>query len=363
MSESGGIHNRVKARRQAMGWSQEELARKAGVSRAAVSAIEVERLVPSVAAALSLAAAFKCSVEELFGSTGGEADSEPRWAWGPKGKTRFWRASVAGRVWLYPVEPTSVGMIGHDGLFDGERIRTDTESPADSTLIIATCDPAAGLLASEYARATGFRLIPLVRSSSEAIELLKRGLVHAAGAHFATEGDESGNAKAIQKRISSAVGLVSVARWEESLALGSAVTSKSISSILKAELEWVGREAGSAARLRLDELRAGAEQPRQQAFDHRGVAEAIRCGWADAGLCLRLAAEEAGLRVIGLRYETYQICFEKDYESDPRIQGLIRVIRSNAYRRLLGELPGYDPSVTGELQHLSETSNPQNTGP
>ena len=47
-------------------WSQADLAQRAGISRAAVSAIEGERLSPSVATALALAAVFECSVEELF---------------------------------------------------------------------------------------------------------------------------------------------------------------------------------------------------------------------------------------------------------------------------------------------------------
>ncbi len=346
--------NRVKARRVDRAWSQEDLARRAGISRAAVSAIEVERLVPSVAAALAIAAALGCSVEELFGGSA-SSDSSPNWAW-PVGvkPTRFWRAAVAGRTWLYPVEPTNVGMIGHDGHFDGVHIQVGNELQPETTLVMATCDPAVGLLAAEYTRATGFRLIPLIRSSSEALSLLNRGLVHAAGVHFATDGDESGNASAATDRTGMPISLLSVTRWEEGLALGSSVTSRSISGVVKSDLIWVGRESGSAARLRLDELRPGAPVPLKQAFDHRGVAEAVRCGWAEAGLCLRLAGEEAGLRVLGLRFETYDLCFTKQEESDPRLQALIRVVRSTSYRRLLAELPGYDPRIAGELRHVAD---------
>ena len=68
MSMNGKIisSNSVLARRRAREWSQADLARRAGISRAAVSAIEGERLSPSVATALALAAVFECSVEELF---------------------------------------------------------------------------------------------------------------------------------------------------------------------------------------------------------------------------------------------------------------------------------------------------------
>ena len=48
------------------GWSQEQLARRSGLSRAGISAIETDRLIPSAAAALALAAALDCRVEDLF---------------------------------------------------------------------------------------------------------------------------------------------------------------------------------------------------------------------------------------------------------------------------------------------------------
>jgi putative molybdopterin biosynthesis protein len=67
MANPDVLHNRVRARRLERAWSQLDLAEQAGVSRTAVSAIEGNRLIPSVGAALSLARAFRCTVEELFG--------------------------------------------------------------------------------------------------------------------------------------------------------------------------------------------------------------------------------------------------------------------------------------------------------
>jgi DNA-binding XRE family transcriptional regulator len=55
------------------------LAERVGISRAAVSAIEGERLSPSVATALALAEVFECSVEELFGHARTAELSGPQW--------------------------------------------------------------------------------------------------------------------------------------------------------------------------------------------------------------------------------------------------------------------------------------------
>src|SRR6516162_5665067 len=105
MAQLRQLENRLKLRRLEQGWPQQELAQRAGISRAAVSAIEINRLVPSVAAALALAQALDCSVEDLFGQTAAAADLEPQWAWpAPQHPCRFWQATVGGRRLLYPVE-------------------------------------------------------------------------------------------------------------------------------------------------------------------------------------------------------------------------------------------------------------------
>src|SRR5438876_1137115 len=118
MVKPGQPENRVRVHRLERGWSQVDLANRAGISRAAVSAIEISRLVPSVAAALSLAAAFGCTVEDLFGEgRAGRADAFT-WAWTMgKEPCRYWQAAVGGRALTYPVEPTAAGLLEHDGVF------------------------------------------------------------------------------------------------------------------------------------------------------------------------------------------------------------------------------------------------------
>ncbi len=49
-----------------MGWTQEELARKVGVSRQTINYIEKGRYQPSVKLALKLSAVLKCRVEDIF---------------------------------------------------------------------------------------------------------------------------------------------------------------------------------------------------------------------------------------------------------------------------------------------------------
>src|SRR5262249_19001082 len=202
-------------------------------------------------------------------------------------------AEVRGRVLRFPVEATAAGQIPHDGVFAGGRVVPGDGPDPRSTLVLACCDPAAGLLAAEYARATGMRLIVLPRPSGEALALLANGLVHAAGVHFATDREPEANRSAVRAALGPGTRLLSVARWEAGLAISPAVGVSSVGGAVRSRLRWVGREPGSAARRCLDELRAGRPAPRRVARDHRGVAEAVRSGWADVGVCHRLTCEEA----------------------------------------------------------------------
>ncbi len=349
MFEQGQLPNRVKTFRQQRAWSQEELAQRAGISRAAVSAIEIQRLVPSVAAALALATVLDCRVEDLFGARSPEK-SEKTWAWPPTQEPcRFWRARVGGRAILFPVEATGAGAFPHDGVFQNGAWNLGGDVLPEDTLVMATCDPAAGLLANEFARTSGFRLLVLHRSSGDALELLRQGLVDVAGLHLATAKNDEGNALAAKSALGAGYSLLRLATWEEGLAIGSGVAASSAASLLRSRLRWVGREPGSGARQCQDDLLRNRPQPRRLAKDHRGVAEAIRCGWADVGVCVRLTCEEAGLRFIKVRDEAYDLCFPTELENSPRLRALLHVVRSAGFRKWLSELPGYDCLSGGDL--------------
>lgn len=249
MSHTAPLSNHVQRHRTVRGWSQDELARRAGVSRTEVSAIETQRVVPSVAAALALAAAFGLRVEDLFGDSPSER-SQPVWAWrGPSKGSR-----------------------------------------------------------------------------------------------------KNDNAAAVREKLGTGYRRLHVARWTEGVAVSPSRKARSLSGLVRSNVRWVGREQGSGARQCLDELLEGRAPPKRVARDHRGVAEAIRAGWADAGVCVQLASEESGLDFLSVREETYELCYREDFSSDPRCRALIHVLASPAFRQALGELPGYDVTKTGEVR-------------
>jgi molybdate-binding protein/DNA-binding XRE family transcriptional regulator len=346
------LTNRIKSCRTAKGWSQEDLAERAGISRAGVSAIETGRLVPSTSAALALAAALDCRVEDIF-QFDTLVSREAVWAWPPPRETcRYWRATVSGREILYPVEAAGLGVTAHDGLSSAGTLHERTRAAPTDALVVASCDPAIGLLATHFAR-RGFRLIAFQRSSRQALSLLGSGLVHVAGVHLAKAGQREINASAARKHVTGDFLLLRVARWQEGLAAAPGRRVTNVASAARSRSRWIGREEGSAARELLNELLAYRRLPRRVAYSHRGVADAIRSGWADVGVCVRLAAEEAGLDFVSVREEDYDLCIPAELEGDPRVRLLMETLRSLEFRTSLGDLPGYDSSNTGEVERIS----------
>lgn len=60
------MENRVKDFRETSGWSQGELARRLGVSRQTINAVETDKYDPSLPLALRMAKLFAVPVDQLF---------------------------------------------------------------------------------------------------------------------------------------------------------------------------------------------------------------------------------------------------------------------------------------------------------
>lgn len=334
------LNNAIRENRERRGWSQQELADRGSISRSEVSAIENRRLKPSAEAAIRLARAFQCRVEDLFWEGVSRGDA-PEWAWG-EGASRYWSARVPAGLRRFPVETLAIGeLVGDEAL--------EREAP-EATLVLATCDPAVGLLARELGR-QGIRCLPLTRSSGEALELLGQGLVHVAAIHIGS--DSETNRRELEKRLGPGYTSVHLACWEEGLVCSPSIGRPRLNSRSLIRHRWIGRPVGSGARICSDELLGHpAKFPDGytiHARDHRGVAEAIRLGLADVGVCVRLAAEEAGLGFYSIRSESIDLCMRvEDLESRP-MRILLMAIRSKGFQAELATLPGYNGTRCGEL--------------
>lgn len=343
--------------RHRRGWTQAGLADRSGVSRAEISAIETGRLVPSVAVALQVARALGEPVEAVFSRPAEER--APDWAWpAERADARVWHASVDGRRLLFPVEPTAAGSLPHDGRAGDRPGHTagSTATIPERTLVVAGCDPLVGFLVGQLAAAHGIRVLPLLRSSAQALELLGRGLVHAAGLHYTDAAGRGANAGAVRKALGPGYRLVHQLRWDAGIALGRGRRERTPGALLHASVRWVNREEGSAARSVFDALLAERRRPDgydRVVGDHRAVAATVSSGWAEAGICVKPAAAEARLGFLSLRQEAYELCVAEAQLDDARVGALLTVLQSATYRRWLADVPGCSARDTGDIRSVA----------
>ncbi|HEX2275796.1 MAG TPA: helix-turn-helix transcriptional regulator [Candidatus Tectomicrobia bacterium] len=118
-SSTPAVENRIRGRRQAAGLSQQELARRCGLTRQAVNAIEAGHYVPSTLVALRLAMALGCRVEELFRLTDERRRVEAEWLGAPLtgdvGRTRVQLARVGDCLFARPLT-AATAFTAADGL-------------------------------------------------------------------------------------------------------------------------------------------------------------------------------------------------------------------------------------------------------
>lgn len=336
--------SRLRQYREKRAWSQAELARRAGISRSGVAAIENGTLVPSVKAAMALARILECSVEELFGA---QEETGARWAWpSSQAAPAYWEAAFDQNVLAFPVEPLPYTLLPPDGRVEGASQARLAPDLSKNTLVMASCDPAVGVLAAAMESA-GVRLLAFQRSSEEALSLLKRGLVHVAGMHLCDANDPDGNAVIVREKLGSGYRLVRGAVWHDGVAVRPGGGLRDFKKLQSPRVRWIGRKPGSGARRCQDKVFEGGSSALKLAENHWDVTTAIRLGWADAGVCHSLTAEQAGLEFLMVSQEAFDLCYPAHLEEDPRLMALRRVLRGTGYRKSLSCFRGMDTRTTG----------------
>jgi molybdate-binding protein/transcriptional regulator with XRE-family HTH domain len=369
---AGAAGTRLRLARQARGFSQQQLAGMAGVSRQAVSALESGHSDPSLRVALALAQALGMAVEELFGPADPAHPVTAVTVASAVGRTRVALAPVGDQFVALPLRgdtATSAGFIPAGGLAvgtapqDGDTVPSGSDEiavrpigPPRPTLVVAGCDPALPLLATPLGLLdppVAFAWWPC--GSGEALRLAAAGLVHAAGVHL---GDaESGYNTAAAEELPGGAEVVGFTAWREGLIVKSELTGtvRGLDSVAARGLRIVNREPGAEARRVLDRERQRlgldpAELPgyNSHAAGHLQVASAVAAGLADAGVASEPAARAYGLGFVPLADERFDLVLPGKYLGSREVQGLMKVLTSPWLLAQLASLPGYDPAACGD---------------
>lgn len=357
------------------GLSQSALARQAGISRQALSAIEAGDYQPGVAVALRLARALGSSVEQLFGTQ----ESEPlaaSWAGqAPAPGTpppRVALARIGGKLVAVARPAAALSLTPAAGVVErwGPRHRAEVDAfrsagEIDSTLLIAGCDPAVAILADHLGRQSPpIGAVALVRNSRAALEALAGGAAHVAGIHLRDPRSGEYNLAAAREILAARRRLVvNFARWELGLATrpGRRPAIRAVEDLARPGVRLINREPGSGARLALDEaLSAHRIRParidgyRRLAPGHLEVAATIAGGLADAGVTIRVAAEAYGLEFAVWREERYDLVVpQREMQSAP-VRAMLEALNSARFAREVSTLCAYDTRDMGRVMARSE---------
>ncbi|QOY91336.1 substrate-binding domain-containing protein [Paludibaculum fermentans] len=368
------IRNQLGAVRRARGVSAAELARRVGVSRQTIHAIEAGSYIPNTEVTLKLGRELEVSVEELFTLEAEDVpapdaiDSEVLSAV-PAAKGQAVRVCRVGeRLVSIPVQsapyylPEADGVISRVGRAPGhaELAVFAPEDPQQKKLTLAGCDPAIGLVSSMVEKLSGVELISAAASSRLALTWLKEGKVHIAGSHLEDPATGEFNLPFLRLEFpDDDLAVVTFARWEEGFvtAPGNPLGIRSAGDLAGAAVRFVNREKGSGSRGLLDRLLAEAGVPPRKvvgydrvAYGHLAAAYAVLAGEADCCLATRSAAQAFGLDFVALRSERYDFVMRRQTLEMPAVQGFLDVLQRAALRRKLETLAGYDTAQTGSVQ-------------
>ena len=375
MKHTSTIANHLTAHRQKRGFSAADLAQRAGISRQTIYAIESGSYIPNTAVALRLARTLEVGVEDLFSLPADAAAAppateqvtllpqpDPPRAGDPMQLCRVDRRTIASSPAPVPWYLPTADAILIDAPARGQKASMGTvqlfheEYDLARRILVAGCDPGISVLARHVLR-TGIELVVAHRNSSQALALLKQGVVHVAGTHLRDEASGESNLPAIHRLFArNSVAVVSLAVWEQGLVLapGNPKSIRSVADFARRDVRIVNREPGAGSRLLLDMHldRLGLAGEKVGGYDrlasgHLPAAWQVRAGAADSCIATRAAARVFGLDFLPLATERYDLAIRRQHLDHPPVEALLDTLNRASFRRELEGLGGYDMSAAG----------------
>ena len=371
---SSNIRNQLATIRKSRGVAAADLARRVGVSRQTIYAIEAGTYVPNTDVTLRLARELEVAVEAIFSlASEPRADAEPvatrllSSRTSVKGQPA--RLCQVGEQWVsIPVSPAPYYLPEADGVISHVRkpgggsadvVRFAGDAVAHKRLVIAGCDPASTVLAGMVEKIAGVEIVPAAASSALALSWLEQGAVHIAGSHLEDPGTGEFNLPYLRREFPNGdFAVITFARWEEGFvtAPGNPKAISRTEHLAARNVRFVNREKGSGSRALLDRLLREADMPdarvsgyQDEAYGHLAAAYRLVSGEADCCIATRSAARAFGLDFVPLKSERYDLVMWRQTLQLPIVQAFLDVLQHAGFRRKLEALAGYDTAQTGSV--------------
>lgn len=137
---------------------------------------------------------------------------------------------------------------------------------------------------------------------------------------------------------------------------------KGMEDLTREDLHFVNRQRGAGTRILLDfYLKKLSIDPKaingyeRTLTTHTAVAAAVANDTADVGLGVYSAAKALGVDFIPIEWEDYDLVLPKKYLSDSRILWMIEQMQREGFRKIVGDLGGYQTGEIGDVYILEKT--------
>lgn len=191
------------------------------------------------------------------------------------------------------------------------------------------------------------------------IMAIRRGEAHAAGCHLLDTATGIYNISFIKKYFpKGGVRLIRCVGRQQGLvvAKGNPLGIETFSDIAKKDIRYINRQKGSGTRVLADYMcnsnnlsAATIRGYDREVFTHSLVAAQIACGSADVGMGIYSAAKIYGLDFIPLCIEEYDLIVPDYAWNTSRVQEMLTVLKSEAFRDKVLSMGGYTVENPGEI--------------
>jgi putative molybdopterin biosynthesis protein len=188
---------------------------------------------------------------------------------------------------------------------------------------------------------------------------LRNGHCHVAGCHLLDTETGTYNVSYIKRHLPNVcVKLINLVYRQQGLIVpkGNPKGISGIDDLARDDITFVNRQAGSGTRIlldyRLQSLNINPDRLKgydQEEFTHMSVAVTVLSGAADTGLGIFAAAKALDLDFVPVVTEEYDLAVSETFLQDEKIQFMLEVIESEAFKNQVNHLGGYDTSKTGTV--------------
>jgi len=188
---------------------------------------------------------------------------------------------------------------------------------------------------------------------------LKRGEAHIAGCHLLDETTGEYNVSSIKQVLSGQeTVLMNLVYREQGMMVlkNNPKQIHTLNDLVRPDVTFINRQPGSGTRVLLDyKLKLAAIDAAKikgyarEESTHTGVAAGVASGAADVGLGILAAARALGLDFLPLLKERYDLAIPRSIYESELLQPLLKIIRSQEFKEMVGSLGGYDTAATGKV--------------